>query len=270
MPYDIKGDAITGAFDLGGNSLAAVYDLAGNEYPFNSPYITVMTFNTQYWSAINAKRALIEKMFQDNKPTLVGLQECPNDGGYIPTFFRRFFKNTETNAPLGVMTNIPCYDISTHVYESCNGDSIRGYIKFKIRVVGKEITVFNTHIEVLGTTQHYSQPAELMAEAAKESSFIALGDFNLETHIKTGNEYPNMVKPIIDAGYNLCNWTDETGFVDTWFGGSTPTGYICPCDNIITSADIEVVDIVYDQTKILANTGMAIDHIPVIARLRVN
>lgn len=267
--YDINGNVLSSASDVNGNSIPTGYDINGNPNTFNSPYLTVMTYNVQYWGGRNGMEAVISDIFMNNKPDLVGCQECPNDGTIMPRFMRGSWGGTGTKSPLRVFYNIPCTDRSMKIYDSISGDEYRGYMKFKINVAGKDITVFNTHIEVLGTTQHYSQPAELLAAMNQEEYVIALGDFNVETHSKTGNEYPQACKPFIDAGYNLCNWTDETGFVDTWFGGSTPTGYICPCDNIITSPNIDVLDIVYDDTKLLFDNGQAIDHIPVIARLEV-
>ena len=267
--YDINGQPLAGAYDINGDSLNAVYDINGDPFVFNSPYLTVMTFNVQGWSGINNRTALIEKIFVDNKPDICGMQECSSDGIVIPQFLRKSYNSGNTfAAQQRFFTNIPMSDVTatrfTDVLEN------RGYMKAYINVNGKRVAVFNTHIEVLGSTQHYTQPAELYAEFAKETYFIALGDFNFEEHSTTGNEWPRMAKPLIDAGYNLCNWTQETGFVDTWFGGTTTGGYDCPCDNIITSANIDVLDIVYDQTKIEAHAGVTIDHIPVIASLKVN
>ena len=265
--YDINGNVLSSASDVNGNSIPTGYDINGNPNTFNSPFLTVMTYNVQYWGGRNALEAVISDIFMNNKPDLVGCQECPNDGTIVPRFMRGSWGNTVTLSPQRVFYNIPCTDRSEKLYDSIT--ETRGYMRFKIHVAGKDITVFNTHIEVLGTEQHYTQMAELMTEMAKEDYFIALGDFNLESHSRSHRENTDIIQPLINAGYNLCNWTEETGYVDTWFGSSTPTGYMCPCDNIITSPNIDVLDIVYDDTKLLFDNGQAIDHIPVIARLEV-
>ena len=267
--YDINGQPLTAAFDINGDSLSAVYDINGQPSPFNSPYLKVMTFNVQYWTGINNMTAIIEKIYNVHRPDICGMQECNSDGIVIPQFLRKSYNSGNTfAAPQRFFTNVPMSDVTatrfTDVLEN------RGYMKAYINVNGKRVAVFNTHLEVLGSSQHYTQPAELYAEFAKEQYFIALGDFNYEGHSETGDEWLRMAKPLIDAGYNLCNWTPETGFVDTWFGGTATGGYDCPCDNIITSANIDILNIVYDQTKIEAHAGVTIDHIPVIASLKVN
>lgn len=268
--YDINGQPLAGAYDINGDSLNAVYDINGDPFVFNSPYLTVMTFNVQGWSGINNRTAIIEKIFTDNKPDICGMQECSSDGIVVPQFLRKSYNSGDMSlSQQRLFTNIPMEDVTSTRFADVSEN--RGYMRAYINVNGKRVAVFNTHIEVHGNPRQYTQCAELYEEFAKEDYFIALGDFNYEGHSKTGSEWPRMAEPLINEGYNLCNWTDDTGFVDTWFAGSTPTsGQACPCDNIITSANIDVLDIVYDQTKIDANTGLGIDHIPVVASLKVN
>ena len=66
----------------------------------------------------------------------------------------------------------------------------------------------------------------------------------------------------------MVNWKD--GFIDSWFNGTTVAGsnYKCPCDNVITSTDINTVRYVYDPIK-LEYVSDPIDHIAVIAYLTV-
>lgn len=268
--YDINGQPLTAAFDINGDSLSAVYDINGQPSPFNSPYLKVMTFNVQNWSEINKMTAIIEKIFNVHRPDICGMQECNSNGIVVPQFLRKSYNSGNTFASQQrFFTNIPMSDVTSTRFADVLEN--RGYMKAYITVNGKRIAVFNTHLEVLGSNQHYTQPEELMAELEKEDYFICVGDFNIESHsISSHPETTRIIQPLIDAGYHLCNWTPETGFVDTWFGGTTTGGYDCPCDNIITSANIDVLDIVYDQTKIEAHAGVTIDHIPVIASLKVN
>lgn len=267
MPiYDANGNVLSATYDASGNLLRSVYDANGTEYEFNSPYLTVMTFNVQGWSGVNSIKGITDEIFMVHKPDLVGLQECSSDGGYVPSYFRKSFHNTLTKSQLRVFTNIPYSNYQEYLFTEIT--ETRGYQKFKISVGGKNITVFNVHCEVLQSpTPHYAQYAELLDLFDNETSFIALGDFN---HEGSSRETTDFTQPLIAAGYNMANWGTETGYVNTWFNNATPTGYMCPCDNIITSSDIEIISSVFDQTKINAQSGLALDHIPVVARLKVN
>lgn len=266
MPvYDFNGHALTAAYDANGQLLHSVYDVHGNEIALDSTELTVMTFNVQNWGGMNAIKSITDEIFMTHRPDIVGLQECSSDGGYVPSYFRKSFHNTLTKSQLRVFSNIPYTGVEEHLFSEIT--ETRGYQKFKINVGGKTITVFNVHCEVLQSpTPHYAQYAELLSLFSQEDSFICTGDFN---HEGASKEDADFTQPLIDAGYHLANWTPQTGHVNTWFNNATPTGYMCPCDNIITSADIELVSVAYNQLKIQANTGNAIDHIPVVARLRV-
>lgn len=122
---------------------------------------------------------------------------------------------------------------------------------------------------MLGNPQHILQAKEFFDELQKETSFIALGDFNIECHSINDPEYINVIKQYADAGYHLSNWTSN-GFIDTWYNASTiaQSNYKCPCDNIITSSDINISSVVYDPIKLEVDT-YAIDHIAVIGYLTI-
>ena len=145
----------------------------------------------------------------------------------------------------------------------------RGYEKTYITVNGKQIALFNTHMETIGSyAVHVAQMKQLFDDVQTENTFIAIGDFNAECHSTSDAEYTDTLKQWVDAGYNMVNW--KATFTDSWFNGTTVAGsnYKCPCDNIITSQYINIVRWVYDPIKLEYESG-AIDHIAVVAYLEV-
>lgn len=269
MVYDVNGNALQSVFSKNGLALEQAYDLNGQELIENATF-NFMTFNVQKWYGQNANQTAISAMFDLYKPMLVGLQECNSNGAYVPSKFPYAYGSDGIRNPTRVFSTVQITNMTTGIYET-QGTETRGYQKFSIPINGKTVTILNTHIEVLQQPNpHYAQLAEFLGVLEDEETFIALGDFNLELHDKSSREYTDFVKPLIDAGYNLSNWSDDTGFVDTWFNKSSiaESDYKCPCDNIITSSDIEILEIVYDTSKIPEESTYAIDHIPVISTLR--
>ena len=265
MIYNVSGNAINAAYDTSGNQLSQAYDLNGNPLMSSTPYgeFVVMTFNVEQWGGMNANSSNILSIFNSNSPIVVGLQEANTNGGFVPSPFQ--YESTGSPGLLKVMTTVPFTN-----YSAIRFDSSRYCEKFQINLGGRSVTVLNTHISILGHAGHFPDLSAMLSLMAQEQTFIALGDFNIETHDKTSQEYTDFIKPLIDAGYNLANWSDETGFVDTWFNKSTIAGsnYKCPCDCVITSSDIDIVDIIYDSSKIISGSTDPIDHLPVIATLQ--
>lgn len=270
MVYDVHGNVLRSVYDKSGVSLNQAYNLSGQKLLDESKLFNFMTFNVQNWSGQNSNQAAISAMFDLHKPLIVGLQECRSNGAYVPSKFPYAYGSTGITNPTRVFSTLAISDLTTTLYTT-QGSETRGYQKFSIPIDGKTVTILNTHIEVLQQPNpHYAQLTEFLDILEGEETFIALGDFNLELHDKSSREYTDFVKPLIDAGYNLSNWSDDTGFVDTWFNKSSiaESDYKCPCDNIITSSDIEILEIVYDTSKIPEESTYPIDHIPVISTLR--
>lgn len=268
--FDINGNQVTSLYDANGDSLSQAYDINGTSV-FQNNKLTVMTFNVQRWGGINANTSIMNSIFSAYRPLVCGVQETGSNGtlNYVGTQF-------QSGRAMTTLPNNPAFLFNTSYsdYEDAQyttqGNETRGYQKCYITVNDKNIAVFNTHLETKGSAAT-AQMRELFELLQEETYFIALGDFNVECHSTQDAEYTNVVKQFIDAGYNLSNWTTETGFVDTWFNGSTVAGstWVCPCDNVITSSNISIDNIYYDQRKIEAETELTIDHIPVVAYLTV-
>lgn len=269
--YRYNGEQIQTAYGVNGEALAQAYDVYGN--PLITTYdLAVMTYNVQHFSGRNSNQAMQERILQAYQPDIVGLQELGS--GTMPALGVTLFADYE-NQFLGSDTNksgiVSKYALTNPAFTAYTqkASETRGYEKTYITVNGKQIALFNTHVETISSmTVHNAQLKQLFDDMQTETSFIALGDFNAETHSKTDSEYINGLQQFVDAGYHMVNWKD--GFTDSWFNGTTVTGsnYKCPCDNIITSQDINIVRWVYDPIKLEYESG-AIDHIAVVAYLEV-
>lgn len=270
--YDKSGNPLSACYDKSGNALERAYNINGNAV-FEPKSLNVMTFNIQRWSGLNGRADLMQSIFADSEPILVGLQECGNSGtgGYVPGTFAYGQSATGATNPSGIMAQVPYEDFTSHTYSK--SVETRGYSKCYVAINGKRIAWFNTHLEYYNTITdsrypiHVLEMGEIFDAVQQEETFILTGDFNVLCKNKNEQAYTDTIKQFVDAGYHMANWTDETGFVDTWFNGSTVEGSTqkYPCDNIITSADISLSNIVYNQRKLMA--GGTIDHIPITATL---
>lgn len=268
--YDINGNQINAARNISGATITQAYDINGN--PLITYDLAVMTYNVQKFTGRNSNQTMQERIMQAYNPDIVGLQEL--GGGTMPplgvTLFADYpnqFLGTDTNKS-GIVSKYTLTNPTFTAYTQ-KASETRGYEKAYITVNGKQIAFYNTHLETISNNSvHVAQMAQLFADVQTENTFIAIGDFNAETHSTSDSEYIDTLKQWIDAGYNMVNWKD--GFIDSWFNGTTVAGsnYKCPCDNVITSTDINTVRYVYDPIK-LEYVSDPIDHIAVIAYLTV-
>lgn len=273
--YDIAGNELTSVNDLTGLQMDVAYDIEGNKIlkPLQTDLI-IMTYNVQRFRERNARQDMQEEIINKYLPDVIGLQEIgsktmPSLGAEIFADYPYQFIGNESNNT-GIVSKSELSNPTFTAYTS-KASETRGYEKAYITVNGKQIAIFNTHLELISSGEpHSAQAKELFDALQEEERFVALGDFNVECHDTSDSEYTSVVKQFIDAGYNMVNW--KKAFVDTWFNGQTfeSSIYKYPCDNIITSANININDVVFDSTKNDYVTSNGIDHIPVIAYLSVN
>lgn len=273
MPiYAIDGTSLSDAYDIDGIHLSQAYDINGDELLTNT--VCVMTFNIQRWSGINAYTSIMNSIFNAYQPILYcGIQETGSNGvlEYIGTQF-------QTGIAMSGIPNRPAFLFNTSysnhtqgIYEN-QGAETRGWQKCSIVVNGKTISLYNTHLQNDAPSVRIPQALELLDMLKNEEYFICTGDFNFGGKSFSDQQYITMVQPFIDEGFNMANWTSETGLVNTWFNGATVESSTqkYATDNIITSPNISIDEIIYDQRKITAQTGLEIDHIPIVAYLTVN
>ena len=270
--YDIDGNELSTVFNIDGERLNAVYDVDGN--PLNiRKSIAVMTFNIQWWSGINANESLMNSIFSAYQPLVCGIQETGSSGTlqYIGAQFQSGKAMTNVPNKPAFLFNTEYSDYTEGVYQA-QGSETRGWQKCSIVIDGKTVSFFNTHLQNDAPSIRIPQALELLDMLLEEEYFVCTGDFNFGGTSVSDEQYVNMVQPFIDAGCNMANWSARTGLVDTWFNGSTVSGSTqkFATDNIITSSNIAINEIIFDQRKIEANTGLVLDHIPIVAYLTIN
>lgn len=273
--YDIDGNVLTSAFDISGMEIKAVHGI--------SEMLRVMCYNIQRWSGNNALASIQDVAF-GNGAAIVGIQEWGNSittsasigGKSIPDYLAGkgysdlYVSSLDVNHK-AIASMIKMEDMSETRYSQSH--ETRSYTKSYFTFGGKRIALFNTHLDYqVESSIKFLQAKELLAAVAQEESFILTGDLNTTVRSTSENEFVQIVKPFIDAGYNVANGGEPWGLLMTYYSGSTVEGstQITPPDNIITSADIEIANVYLDTTKLTAGTGNVIDHIPLIADLIVH
>ena len=275
MIYNVNGGQVNNPYDKDGVLLGNAYDIDGDlVFPDNT--LVVMSFNIGRWRGANSDTPLMNNIFSTYKPLVCGLQETGENGElkYIGTQFEsdRAMTNEVTNKP-GFLFNTAYTGYTDNLYETQGGE-VRGYQKCYIRVDGKDIALFNTHLAAYSQyrSTRIAQAMELLEEMQNEQYCIAVGDFNMGGATYEDYEYIYMAKPYVDAGFNMANW--KTGLIDTWFDGTTVEGSTSkhPTDNIITTPNIDFDWVVVDESKLAVceATGQEIDHLPIVAHLTVH
>ena len=107
-----------------------------------------------------------------------------------------------------------------------------------------------------------------------EEYFIAVGDFNFQIQQAGDSEYNLSVQLALDRGFNSAQ--NATNILKTWYSGQTvdTSANIYALDNIITSSNITISDVLVDTTKLTDGlctaNSIIIDHLPIVATLTVN
>ena len=281
MPvFDVIGNEVQSVYDSSGRTTTSVYDACGNYIPVGNDdpnSLVVMSFNIQRWTGINSNADIVDSILQKYNPDIVGFQEYDTaktlDNIDVAAWLKSRFAYLEvggtkiTNYTKAVASDLALQDATT-VYYATYAES-RSYQKMYITLNQKRVAVLNTHFDV--GTERISQAKELFDAVASEEYFIIIGDLNTLCTSTADSDYINIVKQFADAGYNLANCSEEFGFINTCTAGTTVTADDWkPRDHIITSANITIDNVIADTTKIDANTGLTIDHIPLIAYMTIN
>ena len=274
MIYDINGNILNGCYDSEGTEIEQAYDVDGNALIPVSNNITVMTYNVQWFTGLNADESMQREILSTYNPDIIGLQEL---GAGMPSLGTTLFSDyAETE--LGIQHNkTGC--VSKYTFSSVDADvfpdqtgETRGYQKAYFTFNGKTICWINTHLATSSyESEKVAQAGVLFDLVQNEEYFIITGDFNTVCKSVNDAEYTTIMKQFIDAGYNSANCSNQHGFIDTWTGGKTASDTWYPCDQIITSSNITIDNVVADTLKIETSGGQqVIDHIPLIAYLTVS
>lgn len=286
--YDANGNQLTAVFGADGRRLSRAYGADGNVIYSNEPAnLIVMTYNVGQWyigNGSNVPSAKYEQYYQlqrqimsANNPVIAGVQEYfdPFSTGHsVEAVIGDYFTNHVNNEISGdsakaIYTN--GYALSNYEQISFVNGTGRNYIKASIDVNGKTVWVINAHLDIsTNESAKVAQARELFEAVSNLEYFIIMADFNTVCKSVNDEEYTTIMRQFIDAGYNSANCSAQHGFIDTWTESTNANGTWYPCDQIITSANIDILNVYADQTKVTDNIDEMIDHLPLIAELTVN
>ena len=281
--YNKDGNTVLTAYDKNGNIVLQVYDVNGNLIPLQYTELRVMNYNVGQWYIGTTSKVPVDKKaeyydihneaFSVNRPDIVMLQEALStwcaDGSPASELLDPYFDNIEgsrnTTNYQGhyICTNgYPMTDYTVHNFTGASFGDCPAFESAKITVGGKDIYILNTHHN-LNDSLAIMQTNQVLATVADMEYFILCGDFNTGAEMVGDYEYDTFLKPFVDAGYNLANC--GVAWLYTYYDTASPLGVRYKTDNIITSANIIIKDVYVDTTKLTADTGEKIDHIPLIA-----
>ena len=289
MVYGIDGTSLNAIYNMDGTGISIAYDVENNIVFALADSLIVMTYNYQWCTKINSQLTMQQAIISEYEPDIIGLQEAAannKSSNVFPSLADQFLSgyekrlSTECTNRNGIASKIPFTDLQTIKYAQ-NDDEDWDYQKCYITLPsGRKIAWYNTHL----TWKHddetylrkYAQAQELLADAETERLstpyIIITGDFNMYGLDDESANYIGVGKPFADAGYVLVNWNDDAGFVKTYTGQTAPASlsdFTYPCDNIIVTPNIDVVNVTFDLTKLSYLDGNPIDHIPIIAELQI-
>lgn len=279
--YDINKKTLTGVYDIDKRKVKSAYNIKGDsvwsesdtDLPDVQSTLKVMTYNLGEFSGRNTD-AVINHIINTYNPNIIGLQEVYKTE--LPNSFNNIFVDYP-NKSIGIQVNktvlvskLKMTDISKGIFLSQTIEQ-RGYNKAYIEFNGKRICLVNTHLETTsGGTAKANQAKEVYDIVKNEEYFIVTGDFNTICKSINDPEYTSIMLQFINDGCNSANCSEQFGFNNTWTSdNSLLSSDSYPCDHIITSKNIEILEVVYDMYKTTINSSYSIDHIPVIATLKI-
>ena len=270
--YNKNGVEINALYAKSGSGIATAYGSDGEiVFPGIDPTdynFKIMSFNNQSWTGLSGW-SYIGAAILSYGCDIVGTQES-HTTTYMTNAGYSYCEVSSTQSGNIVWSKQAVTDVTSASFTSNHYAGKRGYQKMKTTINGKTVAIYNTHLETSTMPQYqYAQVQELIDMLEDEEYFILTGDLNMDGHNQSDSQYLNVIKPFIDAGFNVANCSSRFGFNGTWTNGTTAAGPWNPCDNVITSSNIRLANFVVDMTKVELDTGLTIDHLPVIAYLKV-
>ena len=283
MIYDKDGTQLYAAYEKDGSELTEVYDVNGNVVFAEDIYLKVMTYNVQWFTGINGQLTMQQSIINNYNANIIGVQEISTNGT-VPSVGQTVFSSYQYQQLsnhknyIAMMSKFPLSNVvvadfeNQDPYDMTQYSETRAYMMADISVGGKTITWINTHL-CLTPEYQYLQMKEIFDIMETKEYAIATGDFNIKPYTSISDDaYVNMVKQFADAGYNVAN-NKATGHTNTHTSATTATSLadlVSPHDDIITTGNIDILNVVFDITKFNYLNGNPIDHIPVIAELKIN
>ena len=285
--YDYSGNQIYSAYSKDGNELLNAYDVDGEQIWTKSGKIQfrVMSYNVQWFTKTNLYSDVLNEAFNTQNADIIGMQEYtlgtdnPTliDGLPVRSYlYSKGYENLQVGTLIenktAIASKLRTSAITEHVF-SVQDNQKRSYLKCYINIGGKTIAFYNTHLDPYYRPQRALQMQEVIADASLEDMFVIVGDLNTGCRDTTSHEdYPNVIKPLIDAGYNVANCNpNRDGFIPTWTDKTDfeQSGWYAT-DNIITSSNINMVNVWADYYKVTHNPDQYdLDHVPIVADLEI-
>lgn len=286
--YSKNGFELGATFAPSGVGLSSAFDADGVQVFSTSHTIKVMTYNVGSWYDGNHDNVPADKDADYYALQKGILLQNNADIVFMNEYTQRFSKTGRTAISLlrecgyqyivetdgGTDTEVTgrCiaskYPLSDYTKRTFDDGSNRYYDSCIVSVGGIRVNLVITHLHWDNRTLRTSEMATIMSLLSGFDKFILAGDFNTtDNYDTTGADYINIIKPLIDAGYNVAN-AGDFGFIVTYYDepDSTWHGVL---DNIVTSANIEIESVYVDETKLNDNLTERIDHIPLIATLQI-
>lgn len=286
MIYDVNAQSLNACFKRTGDSATVAYDVNGEQIFPDEILLKVMTYNVQYFRNINAQTAMQNEIIGKYTPDIIGMQEL---GTYTVSNFPAVGQTMLADYPIKQLSNhknkimiaAKGYSLSNLVIadfqnqdpqDQSQYNETRAYMKADIVAGGKTVTIINTHLCYLTQSIKWLQMQEVFTIAEQCERCIITGDFNGGIVTEESDDYINMFKQFVDAGYNLANLSPDAGFHNTFTNSATATSLAdltTAPDTIIVSGNIDIKNVVFDDTKFSYLDGNPIDHIPVVATLEI-
>lgn len=284
--YNAKGNPLLNAYNLNGGQISSAYNIDGKQiFPDAQSTLKIMSYNVGAWTAFgnNATpenqetwHTLQNNILAEERADLIGIQEYEDAIGsynvsamirqYAPYLFDVDRVNNKAGRAIAskyLMTN------SREINFTNQKGEIRSYLIGDVNIGGKIIKFITAHLALDNATV-ILQIQEIITAVASFDYWILTGDFNMEFPNVESEGYAHLIKPFLDAGYNVANGSDF-GFIPT-FSTKTPeqdTDWHC-LDNIMCSSNIDITNVYVNRQKITEHAGYAIDHLPLVAEVVVN
>ena len=281
--YSKNGEELNTAYNKSGSTINVAYDVNGN--PLFLADLTVMTYNCRWFQDFNSQQEMQNAIISANNADIIGFQEfskntsVPTVGANALTAYNNIQLSSHYNYNAMATKSLQLSNYSTADFQTQDQYDISTYSETRcwqkcyLSVKSKTICWINTHLCYHTEASKHAQMAEVFALAEAEDYVIITGDFNSTALSTAGSDYTGMFKQFVDAGYNLANSSPTVGFTKTWTDSATATStaeMTDPCDNIITSGNIDIVSVRFDPIKFDYLNGKSIDHIPIVVRLKIN
>ena len=285
MVYDINNNSSNVACGLDGNLLEQAYDINKNPLLSFETDFKVMSYNVGSWTAFGASATssnqetwytLQNDIISSEAPDFLGIQEYDDQiGSYsVPVMIKQYlpylFGVDKVSGKAGrALASKRRMKNSREVnFQNQNGEQ-RSYLITDIFVNGKTVKFLTAHL-ALDKATIILQIQELLSTVNNYEYWILTGDFNINFPSSQSEGYNVLIKPFLDAGYNVANGADF-GFIPT-FSTKQPgddSDWRC-LDNIMCSSNIDITNVYVNRKKITDHAGYGIDHLPLIAEVVIN